>query len=683
MSLQQLPTTGLDDMNHRRRHREITNKILNHQFDDSKVQTQAEQLVGITPVNYAYPPDDLRRFGLIANSLTAAGNNATIMRTLFDPTKVGPIGTFRTPDSTGSDIYYFGNWFDIRPDVHFNLCSSTWRFTKTYAAADDTRGFINIIQRNSIYNGSVVVDYNGSSGTNAGMAIRVGSRSGYPFGSYTNGIFDDDDGVDMGQIVLRDLFVTTNNSGPAAPILILGGLRNLVAENIDIDGQNACVDGILYEFGFSSKNGSASDKDWSSSHAHNMHFRNIGIVNLDVTKSLGGGLDITGAYSCTVENLYVNTAYMAFIFRPGEALFFHVRPDDDPGAKRGMTLRNIIGVNISNTGAALIGAESASGGYLSGAGLTESQQTDLMVFSLDGFSFANCGQGILLSGQADIRNGQVRSCFDGIVINDECVQFDIDNVRVRDSTNNGIRAVSVPGIWATPRLKIGSIRNSQIAGTTGVGIALDNCRSVLIENNRIGYNTAYDASAETNQTVGVNVGTGGSGVVCRGNFVSTSGGASAYSISGTGPRGCAIYSAFGTTSVTGIWEGIILPWTATLTPGTSGSITAANNTGRYTIRDRLMTATVYFDVSSVSSPTGTLTLSGLPVASASSITGRTSVAFHYNTLGASSTGMSAQLGTNATSFTVNTRFGSGSWSSNAADIIANSVIVMHLQYMID
>jgi hypothetical protein len=63
MTLQQLPVTGLDDPNHRRRHREITNKILTHQFDDSKVQTAAERLAEVTPVNYAYPPGDIRRYG--------------------------------------------------------------------------------------------------------------------------------------------------------------------------------------------------------------------------------------------------------------------------------------------------------------------------------------------------------------------------------------------------------------------------------------------------------------------------------------------------------------------------------------------------------------------------------------------------------------------------------------------
>lgn len=55
MPLQQLPVQGLDDINHQRRHREVTNKILTHQFDDSRVRTSAEISAGVTPINYAWP----------------------------------------------------------------------------------------------------------------------------------------------------------------------------------------------------------------------------------------------------------------------------------------------------------------------------------------------------------------------------------------------------------------------------------------------------------------------------------------------------------------------------------------------------------------------------------------------------------------------------------------------------
>src|SRR5688572_23228328 len=64
MPLQKLPVTGLDDINHRRRARETLNQVLDHSFDDSRVRTPAEVAAGVTPVNYAYAPGDVRRYGI-------------------------------------------------------------------------------------------------------------------------------------------------------------------------------------------------------------------------------------------------------------------------------------------------------------------------------------------------------------------------------------------------------------------------------------------------------------------------------------------------------------------------------------------------------------------------------------------------------------------------------------------
>lgn len=63
MPLEKLPTTSLDDVNHRRRARETINKVLSHEFDDSRVTTTAEKLAGVTVINSAFPPGDVRRYG--------------------------------------------------------------------------------------------------------------------------------------------------------------------------------------------------------------------------------------------------------------------------------------------------------------------------------------------------------------------------------------------------------------------------------------------------------------------------------------------------------------------------------------------------------------------------------------------------------------------------------------------
>jgi hypothetical protein len=70
MPLQKLPTASLDDLNHRRRARETINQILDHSFDDSRVRTPGEVADGTTPVNFAYPPGHVFRYGAKHDGVT-------------------------------------------------------------------------------------------------------------------------------------------------------------------------------------------------------------------------------------------------------------------------------------------------------------------------------------------------------------------------------------------------------------------------------------------------------------------------------------------------------------------------------------------------------------------------------------------------------------------------------------
>lgn len=70
MPLQKLPVQNLDDINHRRRSRETINQVLDHSFDDSRVQTSKEKQTGITPINPAFPPGDIRRYGAKGDGVT-------------------------------------------------------------------------------------------------------------------------------------------------------------------------------------------------------------------------------------------------------------------------------------------------------------------------------------------------------------------------------------------------------------------------------------------------------------------------------------------------------------------------------------------------------------------------------------------------------------------------------------
>jgi hypothetical protein len=522
--------------------------------------TAAETSASITPTNFENATDiyDVRRVGIVPDSTGDRTANTTALVALLDPAKTGPVGKFIFPNVTGNTTYYFDDMVEIRDGCRLDLCGCTIDFTGTYEADDDLYGFFTFIRDVTIENGTINVAYDGSAGTNAGMVMRIGSRNSYPFGSDTDGIEDEDEATPMGHIALRNLRITSNNPGPSMMIAALGGLEGVVVENVTFDGQNIIEIGFYYEFGFYHFETTVANR--TTSHAHNMHFRNVQARNLKSDGSEGAGISLIGAYNCTVDGLYVDGGYHAFEYRPGEALFYNVgAPYVVAGERRHIVLRNISGQNITNVGLSLVGAEAASGGYLSGEGLSEQQQTDLMCFSVDGFSFDNIGASV--SGPLIMKNGTIAgdtSASGGIVIGDECTECDIDNVRILDGAGVGIRANIANGIWATPRLKIGQIRNCHIAGNTGAGIGIDNAQSVSIQNCRLGYHSIYDGQSETTQTSGVSVSTNGSGVVCDGNYVATASG-TAYVKTGTGVRGCDIRNPRGeATASAGQWgfEGV-------------------------------------------------------------------------------------------------------------------------------
>lgn len=64
MPLQSRPVQGLSDVNQLRRDRETLNKVLTHQFDDSKVITAAEKTSNTPVVNQAYVPGHVLRYAL-------------------------------------------------------------------------------------------------------------------------------------------------------------------------------------------------------------------------------------------------------------------------------------------------------------------------------------------------------------------------------------------------------------------------------------------------------------------------------------------------------------------------------------------------------------------------------------------------------------------------------------------
>jgi hypothetical protein len=567
-------------------------------------RTAAEIAASVTVVNYAYEPGNVLRYGLVPNDTTQASSNTSILLTLLSPSvAAGPEGPVYFPNSTGTDTYYLNGIIQIRPGVRLDLGGSVLSFSKTYATSDDCFGFLTFIRDVSVENGAVSVNYSGSGGNNPGPIMRIGGRSGgaaptYNFGSITPANFYEVNfTTPMGNVALRNLRLSTNNA--AAPAVhMLGGLENVSVENVYIDGGGAAAFGIYYEFGYWSQNGQpATPSLWTSSHAMNLNFSNLITTNMVPagSGSDGGGLGLTGCYNCVVDGLFVDTAYNGFEFRPGEALFYRLSPRNATGAKRSITLRNIVCQNITSTGIQLTGAESASGGYLATliAGLGHPAdyvaQTDLMNFSLDGFAINAGGEGLNVSGSCDIRNGTLSGTSNSgqLVITDECTRFSFTNVLVLNSSYIGVRANFGGAIWVPARRKTGTLDDCLIAGNTGPGISIANCKCVKVRACRLGYNALYDLTSEATQTSGISVDatTSGGGVNAEGCFATTSGGALAYSITGSTTQlldCCNIAQPKGTVTFTaGLWDidGVAQVSQATIGPNAGSKSTYINNLG--------------------------------------------------------------------------------------------------------
>ncbi|HEX5461876.1 MAG TPA: hypothetical protein VFX20_18070 [Steroidobacteraceae bacterium] len=573
-------------------------------------ETTAEQSGATPPTDFSVAPVPINvaRYGIVPNLANAADTNTAALQALLDPTKTGPTGRLIFPNITGADTYYFSGMIQVRDGIHMDLNHCTLSFSKVYASADDTMGFFTFIRDVTVENGSIAIDYDGTGGTNPGAAFRIGSRSSYPFGSFAAGIFDQDDLAAnslplMGNIALRNLYISSNNAGVVAMILMTGGLRNVSLENIHFDGQGVVDAGAYYEFGWSSKNSSATTSDWTSSHACNLRFTNLHAQHLQSVGTVDSGVvALVGAHHAIIENCIADHCINGITCRIGEALFFRPwTPTDLEGAKRGISVRNCTVTNSTNIGFELLGAEAASGGYLSGAGLTDSQQVDLMEYEVSGCNVQATARGAFLSGNFTMRNCR----FDGtansgqVLVTDDVTQFSIDRCDFVNSIggNGLVLGGSSIGVWATARKKMGRVSNCLIAGNSGgSGIIVENARHLEIADNRIGFNALYDPAGEASQTSGINVvaGSGGGGVIARGNFVTTNSG-TAYAQSGTVTDNCDIQHPKNEATSSGIWDlnGVAIASATQIADKTSVVNTVGKRLGRMAVdssNSRLMIA---------------------------------------------------------------------------------------------
>jgi hypothetical protein len=522
----------------------------------------ARGAVGANQSQAPYALGDVRRYGLVPNNESAAAENTRALKAL-----VAPEGTFRGglafPNTTGSDVYYLDDIIPFRDGIHVDLQGSTLHFRKEGVKSDTNAGFVFAVRDFSIQNGSIIVDYQmGGGATNAGNVLTFGNRG--TDSQYFSPIYDSLLATPLGNITVRNLRISSNTVNGNA-ILMTGGLSGVIMENVWIDGGGVLNTGIYYEFGWATNEPQRTQRQ--TSHAHNMRFVNITIANVDPAHGQAFGL--SGAYNCSIDGLYVRSAKVLFQCSPGESTFY--RPwlgTDEIGAKRNISLRDVVGSHITGTAISVTGASLTSGGYLKQAGVPAGAQVDLVDFSMDGFAIDGAdldgGIGIQSSaGKMELRNGRITRFSRGIAITDECTRMIVEGVDIFGCRQWAMQLGQGYSVIKPPRQKMGFIRGCFLAGNGAAApgnfaaIEINQCAGFFIEGNRLGYEFAHDGVAETTQGYGVRLDDNVRNVVCRGNYVGgvREGGFAYFNVTASDARGNSIENAAGVTTTRGSWRG--------------------------------------------------------------------------------------------------------------------------------
>jgi hypothetical protein len=545
-------------------------------------ETDAETAPGVTVVNPQFPFGDLRRIGVVPNSEDAASANASAMAAYFDPTVAnGPRGNFYFPNTTGSDTYYFDGMIPFRNGVHIDCRGCILDFEKTYASGDDQRAFFMAIKDFSMINFEMHIDYNGSAGVHAGNAFRFGNRNNqgpdFPFG------MEEDLPYIMGDIRLASFKIVTNNPVNDGVILALGGPERVVIEDFDIDGGGASSYGILAETGNWSDNGVPSNSGkWSSSHPAHWRISRGRIVALDDSLTEGAGIGCIGMHSSLIEDIQVDTAYVAVESRPSESLFYRVAPKDSQ--RTAMQYGNISGKNIANTGAVLVGASSSTSlatelATLATDQLRRAAQINLITYVMTGFNFPDAAVGIAISGPTTLRRGEIRgySSSGAIRVFPEAGPIDFFGIRIFDGDGSAFDLANPRAISGSLTTISGRIEGCKVGGATGPGFAIADTDGLEVVNNDVGYATSLDDAAdESTMTQVVSVTTTAKNVTFKNNYATIIGAGPAYGNQGTSDRGCNIVSPRGASSFTAnVWQ---IDGVARATQGALEDATHAINT---------------------------------------------------------------------------------------------------------
>lgn len=536
---------------------------------NDSTQPGAVQYTG-DPYNFVSVPiesGDVLKLGLVPNDPTAAAQNTALLRSLtsYKLNPIGWTGQVIFQNTTGADFYEFNDFIDNREGVSIDLRNCIFRVTKAAPTGNENNAGALMFLRDSVLeNGTIELNFPSGTGTGC-TALFLGARGNE--GSFYNPLYDAvyfaATGRTMGNITIRNINIKINAPGQRG-ISMLGGLQNVLFENVWIDGQNVS-DGFYGEYGFAT-DGAGVASARQSSHGNNIRFVNFKATNLVSTGS--GGIAYNGAYNVMIDGLRVLNAPAAFSFGFGEA--YYAAPwsgQDGSGAtKRTVTVRNVVGKGLTASGGTIQGANTSSvaTGYAAGtinalpAPALYLAQSDLVGAIIDGvfLSGTSAGNGLQIVGadRIDISNARIIGFGNGIQLTNEVTRYSIKNVDIFDSSGVGIVVGANFPVWSPARNSVGSITGCFIAGSGSNAINLAFTDSCRVEVNRFGYLLAHDGKSETTQDIAVNVASTATGVICDGNYVSAVTVGVAYAMAGTSSGGNNILNASGVVTNSGLWE---------------------------------------------------------------------------------------------------------------------------------
>ena len=293
-------------------------------------RTQAEINASITPANYPY--DDIRRYGIVPDSAGAATANSAALAALCNRSVKGPTGKIKWPNVTGNSTYYFNAFALMGDGLFFDLCGSTLSCTRTTNSSDDNMGFLHMLHNCGIENGSLYLDYvSGGTSVATVSVIGLGGRAAPVSGSLLPTIYDSTftdragNSVQMGNIVLRNLEIDVNTNiafgtTQVYGITSLGGVNNVILDDMHIEGNSVAANGLDYEFGYAT---SGSEFAAQTSHAHNWSIRNFKCTNLYTSStSLRRRYVMRGAYNIEHRRSTCERGCNGAVsFAVGEAMF--------------------------------------------------------------------------------------------------------------------------------------------------------------------------------------------------------------------------------------------------------------------------------------------------------------------------------------------------------------------------